>query len=122
MLSEANTAVSQRLAAIIMVTCIAIGIPVVSQAGVQCPVTIQLPPSGSNTFPGPPPPALVQALYNHYYNSWLSRIKQSDISMFSSPDAWTRVSEFQELVRIKLFLPYVVQGLRAGDFHLVPVI
>ena len=96
-------------------------------AGVTCPNLISgLPPTTTNTPIGPSSPAVIdiilRALYNHYYNSWTSRISLPDIASSSSPNPWANVSEFAELVRTERFLPYVVEGLRSGDFRLVPVI
>lgn len=98
-----------------------------ANAGVSCPPpTIVFPPTTTNTPTNPPSQAVIDvmiaALYNHYYNSWKSRISLPDIASSSSSNAWTSVTEFSELVKNTLFLPNILQSLRQGDFRLVAAI
>jgi len=91
----------------------------------QCPVTIITPgtPSAGGFFPGPPPPALVATMFNFTYTRWSERVSRPDVAVSSDTEAWKRVPEFQDLIRPKkLFLPFILDRLRAGDFRLVPAI
>jgi hypothetical protein len=93
-----------------------------ASAAAECPqpTIIPIPPPGQPTFPGPLPPGLASALFNHYYTVWSDRLLQPDIAIRSDPDAWTEVVEFEGLYRPgKLFLPFILERLKAGDFRLV---
>jgi hypothetical protein len=103
-------------------------IPSSARAGVTCPPppTFHFPQTTTNVPTNPPSQAeldlLIALLYDHYHNYWVSRISLPDIASSSSAQVWTETSEFWELVKSQVFLPNVVQGLRNGDFRLVPVI
>jgi hypothetical protein len=89
-----------------------------------CPTLLQpIPSPGAAIFEGPIPPALVTTLFNLAYNAWAQRIGQPDIVIRSDTNAWRKVPEFVELIRLgKLYLPYLRQKLQAGDFRAVVAI
>src|SRR5258708_4138348 len=91
-------------------------------AGPQCPQFITpITPSGVGIVPGPPPPGLVAVLFNFMYTKWSERIDKPDLAVTSNTDAWKGVPEFVDLIRPrKLFLPFILERLKAGDFRLVP--
>jgi hypothetical protein len=93
-------------------------------AGPVCPIFLQpLLQPGALTALGPPPRGLIGALFTVAYTAWSDRISRPDIAIHSNPNVWKTVPEFAELTRAgKLYLPFILEKLREGDFRLVPVI
>jgi hypothetical protein len=87
-----------------------------------CPTTIQ-PMIPSTTPTAPIFPGLVTALFYNSYIAWSQRIEQPDIAFQSDGIAWKQVREFIPLTALgKLYIPYVMAEMKAGDFRLVSVI